>query len=75
MFFRVFIFLSSIIFVNFSHGYGLDEKTIIGIIENELEILDIENQSEERKLFDSLVQFFSDNKNNEINNTFILYLK
>jgi len=54
MSFNVFIILSSFLYVNLAHCYGLDEKTIIGIIENELEILDIENQSEERKLFDSL---------------------
>ena len=75
MSFKFFIILSSFLYVNLSHGYGLDEKTIISIIENELEILDIENQSEERKLFDSLVQFFSENKNNVSKDTFIENLK
>lgn len=75
MSFRIFIILSSFVYVNLAHGYGLDEKTMIGIIENELEILDIENQSEERKLFDSLVQFFSENKNNDSKDTFIVNLK
>ena len=72
---RVFIILSSFICVNLSHGYGLDEKIIKRIIENELELLEIENQSEERKLFDSLIQFFSGNKSNNIKNNFIENLK
>ena len=54
---------------------GLDEKTIKGIIENELELLDIETHSEDRRLFDNLVQFFSENKTNSSKNTFIENLK
>ena len=70
MFLKSSYFCLHYLFVNFAHGYGLDKKTIIRIIENELEIFDIENQSEERKLFDSLVQFFSENKNNDSKDNF-----
>ncbi len=66
MFFRAILFFFLFKFSNNLFPYGLDEKIIKGIIENELEILDIENHSDERKLFDSLVLFFSEkNKANQ----------
>ena len=55
-FFITFFFL---IYCNLSNAYGLDEEIINGIIEGELEILDRQNFSEERELFDNLVLFFS----------------
>ena len=50
------------------------ENYLKEIIEGELEILDTENISEERKLFDSLVLFFSE-KNNLNQEAFIENLK
>ena len=64
MFFKLFLILFLIINVNFSYAYGLNKKLIEKVVQGELEILDSKNFSEERKLFDSLVLFFSEEKNN-----------
>ena len=59
MFYRKFLIFFLIVYANISFSYGLDEKLLKEIIEGELEILDTENYSEDRKLFDSVILFFS----------------
>mgnify|MGYP001343996490 CR=1 FL=1 len=71
---KVFLIFFLIIYNNISFSYGLDGKLLKEIIEGELEILDAENISEERKLFDSVVLFFSE-KNNLNEKAFIESLK
>ena len=71
---KVFLIFFLIIYNNISFSYGLDGKLLKEIIESELEILDTENISEERKLFDSVVLFFSE-KNNLNEKAFIESLK
>lgn len=64
MIFKIFFFFFPLIYGNLSYSYGLDEKLTKGIIEGELEIHNRQNFNEELKLFDSLVLFFSEKKNN-----------
>ena len=71
---KLFLIFFLIIYNNISFSYGLEGKLLKEIIEGELEILDTENISEERKLFDSLVLFFSE-KNNLNQEAFIENLK
>ena len=71
---KVFLIFFLIFYNNISFSYGLEGKLLKEIIEGELEILDAENISEERKLFDSVVLFFSE-KNNLNQETFIENLK
>ena len=71
---KLFLIFFLIIYNNISFSYGLEGKLLKEIIEGELEILDTENISEERKLFDSVVLFFSE-KNNLNQETFIENLK
>ena len=74
MSYKLFLIFFLIIYNNISFSYGLEGKLLKEIIEGELEILDTENISEERKLFDSLVLFFSE-KNNLNQEAFIENLK
>ena len=71
---KLFLIFFLIIYHNISFSYGLEGKLLKEIIEGDLEILDTENISEERKLFDSLVLFFSE-KNNLNQEAFIENLK
>lgn len=71
---KIFLIFFLIIYNNISYSYGLDGNLLKEIIEGELEILDTENISEERKLFDSVVLFFS-KKNNLNQEAFIKSLK
>ena len=75
MFFKAFLISFLIINGNFSYAYGLNEKFIEKVVQGELEILDSKSFSEERKLFDTLVLFFSDEKNNVNENLVIDNLK
>ena len=74
MSYKLFLTFFLIIYNNISFSYGLEGKLLKEIIEGDLEILDTENISEERKLFDSLVLFFSE-KNNLNQEAFIENLK
>ena len=71
MLLKVFLILFLIINGNFLYAYGLNEKLIEKVVQGELEILDSKNFSEERKLFDTLILFFSEKKNN-VNENFVI---
>ena len=75
MFFKVSLTFFLILNCSFSYAYGLNEKLIKKIAEGELEVLDSKSFSDERKLFDSLVLFFTGEKNNLNENFFIENLK
>ena len=75
MFFKAFLISFLIINGNFSYAYGLNEKLIEKVVQGELEILDSKSFSEERKLFDTLILFFSEEKKNVNENLVIENLK
>lgn len=75
MVFKVFVIFSLFIFSNLSYSYDLNEKFIKDIIEGKIDILDSENFSEEHNLFNSLILFFSEEKNNHYKQTFIENLR